>query len=743
MGIYSTDLPLVAALDEVVGNVAIDGIQRSARQSMADHAQQIAANGPIADALAAEATARENGDTALDQRIDTLEAANLPARMDAVEDLALSGVRPAKQSVRLLITTATDASAMTAGATLDGLVLVAGDRIARATAAGASADGVYVVQAAGAAIRSADMNTSDEIVGARFDVDAGTHAAETWAMQTPAPITVDTTALVFVRTTSASALSGQVADLAAEVADIAETVATPVGGDNAAGDVVVTIADRVVGVWTKDGQFRPLTPFHPDDVPSGASGTATASYAENTKYLVSPNEMGSQWAWPRTVEDDEGNQFHGSMGRSEGPLVPNGTGLVGRPGPLWLGYREAYSGSTRKKFIGYSEEGLGVWAARGKVDDHGRPAVIIHPNPAAPIQLAVLQSDHSGLQWSRFWRSATKNPDDLVLVGQTPTTPGDFHSYAQMWWNGISPNQLRGAYRIGGFDTGVWSFFECDPAGTMASWTHYPEKIGGEGTYFLTVPALDGSGTWLACVRHPTVTGAKKITLAKLLWDWSLVAGDGTVISADIRAEATPIDILDDADVTTIDTATGDRRFRLFDAREYADGLVRFLYADFPTVGKASTAGDYKIATYNPATDSTTIETVCGCGGKIQEEVSLDGEYVAGSGSSSYVAGACLTDRPTEIVASRWWNTYGDLLHCVRQGADDWGEVEIDRAAGKIFRPEGHARQYWEGGTVKEDMTPRVSYLRGSGPRGGYAMFYNFNADRITIDLTAFRSSFV
>ncbi|TIT58998.1 MAG: hypothetical protein E5W90_35820, partial [Mesorhizobium sp.] len=70
MGIYSTDLPLVAALDEVVGNVAIDGIQRSARQSMADHAQQIAADGPIADALAAEATARAAADVALNIRVD-------------------------------------------------------------------------------------------------------------------------------------------------------------------------------------------------------------------------------------------------------------------------------------------------------------------------------------------------------------------------------------------------------------------------------------------------------------------------------------------------------------------------------------------------------------------------------------------------------------------------------------------------------------------------------------------------
>ncbi|RWQ56573.1 MAG: hypothetical protein EOS82_03520 [Mesorhizobium sp.] len=669
----------------------------------------------------------------------------LSERVDEVEALALSGVKPPKQSVRLLVTTDVDlATACEAGDTLDGLVLVAGDRFAKAYngATGAATNGVWVVQASGAAVRSADMDTADEIVGARFDVDAGTHASETWAVQTLAPITVGTTALVIVRTTSASALSGVVADLETEVEAIAETVS---GGDNAGVAAVLEVGGSVVAAVTLAGQFRFMTPLHEDDMPGASSGAATA-YADGTKYLVSPNEMWSQWVWPRTIEvedDDRITQIWGSVGKSEGPFVDSGSGLVGRPGPLWVGYREAYAANAKKVLIGYSEEISGLYADRGPIDDHNKGPVLSHPNPAAPIRLAVFQSDHSALQWSRFWRSTTLNPEDLALVGQTPTVAGEYHSYGQLWWNGASPNQLRGCYRIGDFDSGVWAFFECDPAGTMASWTHYKNKIGGDGAYFLTVPALDGDGTWLACVRHPTVAGAKRVTLAKLLWDWSLVAGDGTVISADIRAEVTPIDILDDADVTVIATATGDRRLRLFDAREYDDGLVRLLYADFPTVGISSITGDYKIATYNPATDVTTVETVCGCGGKIEEEVSLNGEYVRSAGTSSYVAGACLTDRPTEIVAARWWLTYGDLVLCTRQGVDDWDTLTLDSAAGKIARPEGHARQYWESSTVKEELTSRVSYWRGSGPRGGYAMFYNFNADRITIDLTAFRSTFI
>ncbi|TIP07791.1 SGNH/GDSL hydrolase family protein [Mesorhizobium sp.] len=162
---------------------------------------------------------------AAESTIDPLpgQITDLGERVDTVEALALSGVKPAKQSVRLLVTTdVVLASALENGDTLDGLTLATGDRVALVGQTTESQNGVYVVPASGAAARAGDMDTADELVGARFDVDAGTHAAETWALQTPAPITVGTTALVFVKTTSASALSGAVADLDARV-DLSDT----------------------------------------------------------------------------------------------------------------------------------------------------------------------------------------------------------------------------------------------------------------------------------------------------------------------------------------------------------------------------------------------------------------------------------------------------------------------------------------------------------------------------------------
>ncbi|MER8990042.1 hypothetical protein [Mesorhizobium sp. M0678] len=163
----------------------------------------------------------------LDTRLDAVDDAigGLPAEVDAldtrvdeVEALALAGVKPAKQSVRILMTTdVVIASALENGDTLDGLTLVTGDRVALTGQTTGSQNGVYVVPISGAAARSADLDTADELVGARFDVDAGTHAAETWAMQTTAPITVGTTVLTFVRTTSANAINSTVTALAARI----------------------------------------------------------------------------------------------------------------------------------------------------------------------------------------------------------------------------------------------------------------------------------------------------------------------------------------------------------------------------------------------------------------------------------------------------------------------------------------------------------------------------------------------
>ncbi|MER9768859.1 hypothetical protein NKJ09_22665 [Mesorhizobium sp. M0189] len=179
------------------------------RKWSVDGVEATGANKPATEAIFPFVDAVDGEVAGLNQRVTDVDTA-LGTRLTAVEQLALSGVRPAKQSVRLLVTTATAPASMTAGATLDGLVLVANDRVARATSAGAIADGVYVVQASGAAIRSTDMDSEADVIGARFDVDAGTHASETWTLSNLAPISVDLTVLIFVKSGSANATTAEV-----------------------------------------------------------------------------------------------------------------------------------------------------------------------------------------------------------------------------------------------------------------------------------------------------------------------------------------------------------------------------------------------------------------------------------------------------------------------------------------------------------------------------------------------------
>ncbi|MES0034684.1 SGNH/GDSL hydrolase family protein [Mesorhizobium sp. M0046] len=210
MGIYSTDLPLVAALDEVVGNVAIDGIQRSARQSMADHAVQIAADGPIADALTAEATARAAADTALDGRLTPLEAANLPARMtaaeaeladhetriDSAESLIATGAKTPVAVSTLSTVNIPIASGVINGANIGGFVVSTGQLVVLAGQTAPAENGAYPVVAAGATARAPAFDTSAELLGATFAVTNGTVQGTVYAVRNTGAINVGVDAIV-------------------------------------------------------------------------------------------------------------------------------------------------------------------------------------------------------------------------------------------------------------------------------------------------------------------------------------------------------------------------------------------------------------------------------------------------------------------------------------------------------------------------------------------------------------------
>lgn len=132
----------------------------------------------------------------------------LKDKIDQIEASQVTGDNK-KEPVRVLLTVATAAAALTAGSTHDGVVLAAGDSVGEAIAGGSPLAGIWQVQASGAALRRADADTGAELVRATFTVDAGTHVGTTWYVET-ADITPGTTPIVIKKVANAPAVTGEV-----------------------------------------------------------------------------------------------------------------------------------------------------------------------------------------------------------------------------------------------------------------------------------------------------------------------------------------------------------------------------------------------------------------------------------------------------------------------------------------------------------------------------------------------------
>ena len=84
--------------------------------------------------------------------------------------------------------------------TIDGVSVIAGDRVLVKAQSTGSANGIYLA-ASGSWTRATDFDAASELVGASCFVSEGTTLGNSvWVMTTDAPITLGTTPLVFVQT---------------------------------------------------------------------------------------------------------------------------------------------------------------------------------------------------------------------------------------------------------------------------------------------------------------------------------------------------------------------------------------------------------------------------------------------------------------------------------------------------------------------------------------------------------------
>lgn len=147
-------------------------------------------------------------------------------------DAAIAGLSW-KQAVNVATTTdGTFATAYAAGQVIDGVTLIAGDRILIKDQTDKTQNGIYDVQSSGVPIRSNDANLGSELITASVHVDAGTLNADSgWVQTTNAPITLGTSNIVWAQFSgSGSYVAGTGLTLTGNTFSLSAPVAPALGG---------------------------------------------------------------------------------------------------------------------------------------------------------------------------------------------------------------------------------------------------------------------------------------------------------------------------------------------------------------------------------------------------------------------------------------------------------------------------------------------------------------------------------
>lgn len=150
-----------------------------------------------------------------------------------------------KTSVRAATTVAgTLATSFEAGDAIDGVTLVAGDRILIKNQVAGEENGIYVVGASGAPVRAADSNSAVKVRGTVVLVEEGTDNQDRiFRLLTNAPITLNTTPLVFSELVSSNAAFKEPVLVATTGAG---TLATSFEAGDTIDGVVLAAGDRIL-----------------------------------------------------------------------------------------------------------------------------------------------------------------------------------------------------------------------------------------------------------------------------------------------------------------------------------------------------------------------------------------------------------------------------------------------------------------------------------------------------------------
>lgn len=417
-----------------------------------------------------------------------------------------------KQSVRA----ATTANITLSGTqTIDGVAVIAGDRVLVKNQTTASENGIYVV-AAGAWTRSADADTSSEVTPGMFTfVEEGTTNADSgWVLTTNGPITLGTTALSFTQFSGA----GQI-DAGAGLSKTGNTINV---GTASAARIVVNADNIDLATTGVSAASYGNTLFNVPNIIVDAYGRITSAanrdmFPSQTANLVfaSPNGASGAPSFRALVAADIPSLDTSKLTSGVLGIARGGTGLGTAPtnGQLLIGNGTGYTLST----LSVTANELDIVNAAGSI------TIGIAATWVGQTSITTLGTITSGT-WSASTIAANRGG-----TGQTTYAVGDL----------LYANTTSTLARLADVATG--NALISGGVGVAPSWgkigltTHVSGTLGiaNGGTGLATTPTngqlLIGNGTGYTLAALTAGTG---ITVSNAAGSISIAVNSATFIAA-------------------------------------------------------------------------------------------------------------------------------------------------------------------------------------------------------------------